>query len=179
MIDMKGKLVKLRALELDDALLIYQWENQPEVWRTSHMPGPYSMESIRQYVQNALVYNVLAMQQVRFMIETLKDKTPIGMVDLFDLDMLNGRAGIGIMIDGNYRARGFAGDALRLIIAYGFQHLHLHQLYVDVVVSNAASMRLFQKAGFVITGHRRDWVRNGPDYEDVIFMQLFHSSFKE
>lgn len=169
---MEGKLVRLRALELDDAALIYMWENQPELWRTSIAPGPYSLESIRLYVQNAMKHNVMAMQQVRFIIESLEEARPVGMIDLFDIDVLNQKAAVGIMVDAGFRKKGYAGDALRLIISYGFEYLYLHQLYADVAISNEASLRLFRSAGFEVSGRRKDWIKTESGFEDALFMQL-------
>lgn len=171
---MEGKLVRLRALEMSDVSLIYQWENQPEIWQTSQVPGPYSMEAIRQYVQNAMTHSVLAMQQVRFVIETLDDHVPVGLADLFDIDMLNRKAGIGIMIDAEHRKKGYAADALRLVISYGFNHLKLHQLYTDIAISNQNSLSLFRSAGFIQTGRRKDWVKTPGGFEDAFFLQFIN-----
>jgi diamine N-acetyltransferase len=160
---------------MDDAPLIYMWENQPEIWRTSLLPGPYSMESIRQYVQNATRHNILAMQQVRFLIETIEKKQPVGMIDLFDIDVLNQKAAVGIMIDAGFRKKGYAAEALRLIISYGFTHLYLHQLYADIAISNEASLRLFRSAGFEVSGRRKDWIKTTSGFEDALFMQIFNA----
>lgn len=171
---MEGKLVRLRALEMSDVSLIYQWENQPDIWQTSQVPGPYSMDAIRLYVQNAMTNSVLAMQQVRFMIETLNDHIPLGLADLFDIDMLNRKAGIGIMIDALHRNKGYAGDALQLVISYGFNHLKLHQLYADIAISNQNSLSLFCSAGFVLMGQKKDWIKTPGGFEDASFLQLIN-----
>ncbi|MDK2910398.1 MAG: diamine N-acetyltransferase [Bacteroidales bacterium] len=171
---MEGKLVRLRALEMSDVSLIYQWENQPDIWQTSQVPGPYSMEAIRLYIQNALTHSVLAMQQVRFMIETLDDHVRVGLADLFDIDMLNRKAGIGIMIDAEHRKKGYAADALHLVISYGFNHLKLHQLYADIAISNRKSLSLFRSAGFIQTGRRKDWVKIPGGFEDALFLQFIN-----
>lgn len=171
---MEGKLVRLRALELNDARLIYTWENQPDLWRVSQVPGPYSLAAIQEYVKNAMNNDILVMKQARFMIERLEDNQSIGMIDLFDIDMINSRAGIGIMIDAKARKQGYASDALRLIVRYGFEHLKLHQLYAEADVLNEASLRLFKTAGFEITGRKKDWVRINKGWEDVLVFQLIN-----
>ncbi|MGC8865840.1 MAG: GNAT family N-acetyltransferase [Bacteroidales bacterium] len=171
---MEGKLVRLRALELDDARFIYTWENQPDLWRVSQVPGPYSLSAIQEYVKNAMTHDILAMKQARFMIERLEDNQRIGMIDLFDIDMINSRAGIGIMIDPRARKQGYASDALRLIVRYGFEHLKLHQLYAEVDLLNEVSLKLFKSAGFEITGCKKDWVKVGQGWEDVMVFQIIN-----
>ena len=54
--------------------------------------------------------------------------------------------------------RGYATEALHLIVDYAFEVLDLHQIYSNVRVENESSVALFKKVGFEVTGLKQDWM---------------------
>ena len=101
----------------------------------------------------------------------------IGCVDLFDFDPKNKRAGVGILIaDRKDRGKGFATEALHLIMDYGFEILDLHQIYSNVRVDNENSVALFKRVGFEITGLKQDWIYDHGKFYDEYTMQYIKKS---
>ena len=97
----------------------------------------------------------------------------VGAIDLFDFDPFHGRAGIGILVHHpDDRSKGFATAALRIMIRYSFEKLQLHQLYANILTDNEESLKLFLKAGFVLAGTKKDWVREGENWKDEHLLQL-------
>jgi len=111
------------------------------------------------------------------MIDKIKDgkRFTIGAIDLFDFDPVNKRAGIGIMIIRGERKKGFASDALTLLIDYCFKTLRLHQVYCNIDITNQASYNLFLKHHFKVIGLKKDWLRVGNNWVDEYILQLIHS----
>jgi len=165
-----GKYVKLRALEPDDAELLFTWENDFEIWKVSNTLKPFSLSVIKKYIENDHL-DIFEIKQQRLMIEKTSGNITIGMIDLFDFDVYNSRAGIGIMIHKNYRENGYAFDTLEIICNYAFELLNVHQLYCNISENNTASIKLFEKAGFVETGTRKDWIFDGNTFQNVVFYQ--------
>ena len=98
---------------------------------------------------------------------------PIGTIDLFDFDPLHQRAGIGILVAASQnRRKGYASEALSALIRYAFETLQLKQLYCNILENNPASIELFQKAGFEITGIKKNWIRSDSDWLDEYLLQL-------
>lgn len=172
---MIGKNVSLRAVEPDDLDLLYDLENNPDWWHLSNTVTPYSRFVLEQYILNAHL-DIHTTKQLRLMIETQHDEKPvaIGTIDLYDFDPVSLRAGIGILIAPKWQQHGFAGEALELLIDYGFNTLGLHQLYCGICVDNEPSLKLFRRHGFRITGTREQWVRNKAKFIDEHFLQLFN-----
>jgi len=165
-----GKSISLRALEPTDLDLLYKWENNPEVWTVSNTLTPFSKFILEQYIANSHL-DIYSTKQLRLLICLLEQ--PIGNVDLFDFDPFHHRAGIGILIaEGAQRFKGYASEALSLLINYGFNTLGLNQLYCNVGIDNEASLALFKKHGFEITGTKKQWVKNGNNYQDEYLLQL-------
>ncbi len=168
---LKGKTIALRAVEPADLDLLLKWENHSPYWELSGTLAPYSRNLMERYIDNAQ-QSIYEAGQQRFMIDT-KDGQTIGTVDIFDFDPFHQRAGIGILIgDEKKRNNGFASESLQVLINYCFEYLNLRQLYCNILEENQPSIRLFQKCGFEITGHKKAWIRSGSRYKDEYFLQL-------
>lgn len=116
-------------------------------------------------------FDLYAARQLRLVVETL-DGRAVGLVDLFEFEPVDLRAGIGILIHGaGDRGRGFASDALDVLCRYARQVLGLHQLWCSVAPDNAASLALFRRAGFVECGRKREWRRTPDGWADELLLQ--------
>lgn len=168
---MTGKNIHLRAPEPADIDLLYIWENDETIWHLSNTVEPFSRFALEQYVINATA-DIYTNKQLRLMIDQNDSGNPVGHIDLFDFDPKNRRAGIGIIIRNEYRNKGFAGEALALLINYCFDELGLHQLYCNITMENETSIRLFEGAGFKQTGVKKEWIQNKNGWMDELFYQL-------
>lgn len=177
---MKSENLTLRALEPSDVDLLYQWENDAKVWHLSNTLTPFSRFILEQYVLNA-GDDIFTSKQLRMMIDihSAVGQPTIGCIDLFDFDPANMRAGIGIMIVNKERGKGYASEALDLIIDYAFNILRLHQLYSNVIIDNKASLELFKKKHFEIIGVKKDWIRYSNSWTDEYLLQLLNTSSKD
>ncbi|MEI6883418.1 MAG: GNAT family N-acetyltransferase [Bacteroidota bacterium] len=176
---LKGKRLHLRAVEPGDIDVLYQWENDPSIWKVSNTLSPYSRFQIEEYVMN-VQNDIYASKQLRLIIEghlgNISDKA-IGAIDLFDFDPFHMRAGIGILVRDEYRKNGYASEALEILIRYAFEVLNLKQLYSNITPVNTASLSLFEKFGFERCGIKKDWIRTGNGFmEEWMFQKI--RSFK-
>ncbi|MFT3737275.1 MAG: GNAT family N-acetyltransferase [Breznakibacter sp.] len=166
--------VRLRALEPSDVEILYQWENQMELWVVSNTLTPFSKLQIEKYIKNSAL-DIFQSKQLRLMVEANEQNNgfiPAGMIDLFDFDPYHSRAGVGIMVHAPFRGKGFASEALNLFITYCFGHLGLHQLYCSITMDNHASISLFERSGFELTGIKKDWRKTSKGFKDEAFYQL-------
>ena len=169
---MKNDRIKLRAIEPEDIDVLFLWENDQDIWKVSNTTSPFSRFVLEQYIANSH-QDIYTNKQLRLMIETVGDeKVTIGSIDLFDFDPKNKRAGIGILIEKEYRNNGYASEALNLLIDYAFGVVDLHQLYCNICDDNETSMKLFQNAGFQVVGVKKEWIKNSEGYQDEYLLQL-------
>ena len=157
MMILTNEIIKLRAVEPVDVDFLFDLENDSKLWHVTQTYAPYSRYDIEQYVFSVDKQDIAFAKQIRFVIEFLAESKAVGTIDLFDLDLLNRRGGVGIVLIESYRGKGLAGMALDLLTDYAFNHLSLHQLYCNVEEGNSKSMELFQKQGFVVAGLKQDW----------------------
>ncbi len=169
----RGKKILLRAMEMSDVDILYKWENDTVIWHLGNIVTPFSKYTLEQYVKNSH-QDIYTSKQLRLMIALSSTDTPVGCIDLFDYDPSNNRAGVGILISHKHRDKGYASEALGLLIEYSFKTLNLNQLYCNIISSNKTSLKLFQKFKFKITGLKKKWIRIGNKWEDEYTLQLIN-----
>ena len=167
---LKGQHIQLRAIEPSDIDVLYQWENDAETWMVSNTQSPFSRFVLEQYITSSH-QDIYSVKQLRLIICNEENKA-IGSIDLFDFDPNHLRAGVGILIaEKADRKKGYASEALSLLMDYCFSVLNLHQLYCNITIDNEPSILLFQKHGFQITGMKKQWVRDGESFKDELLLQ--------
>jgi diamine N-acetyltransferase len=166
-----GEKISLRAIEPQDIDVLYQWENDTENWLVSNTQTPFSRFVLEQYIASAHE-DIYSAKQLRLIICDPENKA-VGSIDLFDFEPNHLRAGIGILIaEKTDRKKGYASEALNLLINYCFDTLNLHQIYCNITTDNETSILLFQKHGFQITGIKKQWIRDGGKFKDELILQL-------
>lgn len=170
-------MVKLRAIEKSDLECLYNWENDPSNWSYSYTYTPFSKDVLKLYIEQA-GQDIYTSKQLRLMID-LEDNgatRTIGCVDLFDFEPRHQRAGVGILIGNEAdRKNGHASEALKQLITYAFTTLNLNQLFCNIAIDNTASLALFTKHGFSITGTKKQWLHINNNWVDEHTLQLLRS----
>lgn len=160
----------LRALEPEDIESLYSWENNTSLWHYGATFAPFSKHVLAEYIANSHE-DIYTAKQQRFMVCTLTNMQAIGTIDVYDFCPQNNRAGIGIFIVTSEQGKGYAAEALEILIRYCKDTLQMRQVYCEVATNNAISLSLFKKAGFEQTGIKKSWKRIKHDYIDVAFLQ--------
>ena len=164
-----GKIV-LRPLEPEDIDLLYQWENDMDIWAVSNTKTPFSKYILAQYLKES-AKDIYETKQLRLVIQNEK-LVAIGAVDLFEFDPYHLRAGVGILIHSeDDRNKGYAADTLEALSKYAFEIIGMNQLFANISADNLKSIRLFEKSGFVRVGVKRNWLKTLDGWKDEIFFQ--------
>lgn len=72
------------------------------------------------------------------------------------------KADIGYELNSRYWGQGYATEAARAMLAFGFQTLELHRIWADCVVENVASAHVLEKIGMQREGRLRErkWMKD-------------------
>ncbi len=164
----------LRAVEPEDIDILYEWENNMELWVVSETLKPFSRHQLKQYIKGVNL-DIYQSKELKLMIETEEENPQvIGVIDLFDFEPYHSRAGVGILIKKEFEGKGYASAALKLFVEYCFNTLAIHQLFCSIATNNSRSIHLFESNGFIQTGLRKKWRRVGRDFVDEGFYQLIN-----
>lgn len=102
----------------------------------------------------------------------------IGSIGLDNIDRNNDTAELGIFIgDKNFWGKGYGGEAIALILDFGFRRLNLHSVMLHVYSFNEKAVKCYEKFGFKMAGKLRDAVRRGGKYYDRYIMDILADEF--
>jgi [ribosomal protein S5]-alanine N-acetyltransferase len=100
----------------------------------------------------------------------------IGFVQISRIDPIHRSAMLGIRIGAQAdRGHGFGREALKLAIAYCWDHLNLTRVTLTAFAGNERAVKLYQTEGFEVEGRFRDALFIGGAWVDVVAMALNHS----
>jgi len=159
----------LRALEPDDLDILYDTENDKSLWKYSNTSSPFSKHSLKKFIENSHL-DIIEHKQVRLVLSD-KNNLPFGFIDLFKYDMINKRAGVGVIIFEKYRSKGLGSISLDLIENYVKKYIPIHQLYANISTENIESIKLFEKHGYLKVGNKKDWIFYNNKYFDELLYQ--------
>jgi diamine N-acetyltransferase len=167
---LKGKQIYLRGVEIEDLNYIEEIENNPENWLISGTLIPFSRKSLEEYILS--IRSLAIDKQSRWIICKNDTHSQIGAIDLFEYDAIHRRAGMGIIIDEDYRKNGLASEAISILKEYAFSFLNLSQLWANILEDNKASQALFEKLGFIKSATKKKWFIKDGAWYDEHFYQL-------
>lgn len=150
-----GKNLVLRAMEMEDCELIKDMFNDPEI---EHLVGGWAFPLSLFAQERWLESHYDDKSGLRFVIDTKEDGV-VGVYTLTDIDWKNRRAAVGAKIASNEnRSKGYGTDATMAVMRYVFDELGFHRLDVSWLATNTVSANTFTKCGFVKEGVKRDYV---------------------
>ena len=167
---LENQNIILRKEEPEDLEFLYSIENDDDFWFVSDTNSPFSKWQIKQHIENS-VYDIFTSKELRLIIELKKDKSKLGIVDLFEYAPQHARIGIGIVIAKEQQNKNIGKDALELAIDYCFRVLETRQIWCNIDANNSRSIKLLESVGFRRNGILKDWKRKNNVFSDVYFYQ--------
>ncbi|MAS32388.1 MAG: GNAT family N-acetyltransferase [Anaerolineaceae bacterium] len=168
--------LRLRDLRISDAETIQTLLNEPEI--TGNLMDkalPYSLED----AQSLITYSQDAFAQGKaymFAIERKSNEDMIGYCDV-EVQADHQRGEIAYWIGLPYWWQGYATEAAKRVVRFGFEDLALNRIYAYVMKRNEASAHVLQKAGLIYEGTQRHGTRKNDVYEDVDFYGLLREDW--
>ena len=81
----------------------------------------------------------------------------IGQIAYFLVDSKNHFAEIEYCIGAEFQCRGYATEATKAVISFGFDRINLHKVQICTKTINKPSRRVIEKCGFTYEGTLRDY----------------------
>lgn len=173
---LEGNNVNLRVVEKEDVPLLVEW------WNGLEFQGEYfpvlqkSKTQALQEFENPSHVQV-AMEQKEFMIEK-KDGTKIGHIG-YGKDILHDWMEIGYDVVPSERRKGYAGEAIQIVVDYLFLSRDIPRISVCTDARNIAAIRAAEGVGF----KREGIVRKGGfamgKFVDACLLGILRGEWKE
>lgn len=165
--------VLLRAIEEDDAAVLMDLINDPEVENAVYgWSYPVSLASQKKWIANLSNDST-----VRYAI--VFDEKTVGVAIISSIDMKNRTGNMNIKLVKAARGKGVATRVVKLMIQYCFDELNLHCLTANVIERNSESRKLWEKLGFRQDGILRDRVFKNGKYHNAIAYSLLKEEYYE
>lgn len=168
--------VALRKIRIEDRERLVHLANNPNVAGNlrDDFPHPYTIEDADHFIHHAQAAN----PTLRFCIE--KNDVYVGNIGIHPQeDIYRKSAEIGYFIGEEYWGQGIASQAVKMIVAYGFEQLDYHRIQAGVFAYNIASKKVLESAGFFYEGAAVDAVfKNGEYYDELKFGKINPKHFQ-
>jgi RimJ/RimL family protein N-acetyltransferase len=172
---LEGELVRLRAMEPEDAGNLRAWVNDPEVTEWTSARYPYSLGDEARWLEgleaNAFVPGV-------YLSIEAKDGRHIGLCELRNTRPENRKAELAITIgEKDYWNRGYGTDAVRTIVRFAFETMNLHRVWLTTLVYNTRAIACYKTCGFQEEGRLREEVLKHGRRHDYVIMGILREDF--
>jgi RimJ/RimL family protein N-acetyltransferase len=166
----RGERIKLRALAKPDAAHWLAFDEDSEAVRTLNMglSLPRSPAQAEEWAERFADFKN-ADEAMIFTIETHAGDY-VGSLNLGGVDKRNGTFGTGTRLSAEYRGKGYALEAKRIVLRYAFHELRLQKYNIRCLETNAAVIRHAALLGCREEGRiRRSVFTNGRYYDALLF----------
>lgn len=103
----------------------------------------------------------------------------LGAIRLDRVDLVERRASLAIgLLRLADQGRGIGTEAVRRVLAHGFDELGLHRVSLRVLADNLRAIRCYEKCGFQLEGRERETVFLDGAWRDDLIMGLLSREFR-
>jgi len=175
-----GEKIRLRAITLADADNYFKYgsDYDDESDRSCDMIHfPRNYEQLKKSVER---WSEREPENDEFtlIITDLEDR-PVGNINTHHCDPKNGTFKYGLGISKEHRNKGYAAEAIKLILQYMFLELRYQKADAYVYSFNEPSIKLHEKLGFVKEGRLRKNIYTNGKYFDLELLGMTKEEFEE
>ncbi len=173
--DIRGEKTRIRPMRSDEAPMVYAWTSDPDVH--PFWGGSDHYKDLDDFLRHWEPHYLDGSQPERGRCFTIEaDSRPIGMINYNRVDTSSRSTEIDIVIGApGYRDHGYGTDAVRAFLAFLFDAVGLHRVWLATYDYNARARRVYEKMGFVQEGVMRQTdLVDGRWVDSVIYGILEH-----
>jgi RimJ/RimL family protein N-acetyltransferase len=166
----------LRPFRLDDAPAVHRLAGAREIAATTlNIPHPYDQAMAEIWIESHLPAWERREQASYAMTDAARGDL-VGAVGL-RLELAHRRAELGYWVGVPYWGQGYATEAGRAVLAFGFEHFGLERVHATHLSRNPASGRVMAKLGMRLEGCRRRHVLKWDRFEDLTLYGVLREEF--
>ena len=168
----------LRQIRVEDAVDMYEYSCIPEVTRYllwSPHPNLRHTKEYLEYLQTCY----RAGGHYDWAIVLRDTGKMIGTCGFASIDKANNSAEIGYVLNPAYRHNGYALEAVRRVLQFGFGELLLNRIEGRFMEENLKSRRVMEGCGFTYEGLRRKAVMIKGNYETVGICAILKDEYEK
>ncbi|MCF6132096.1 GNAT family N-acetyltransferase [Flavobacterium wongokense] len=142
----------LRRLNENDADEVLALRSNPETMKYIPRPLAKNREDALGHI-NMIEEKIVTNTGINWGITLKGEPKIIGIIGHYKVSPENHRAEIGYMSFPEVNGKGYMSEAIKAVVAYGFEQMNLHSIEAIIDPDNIGSERVLQKNGFVKEAH--------------------------
>lgn len=174
---MFGTSIMLREFMQSDLDEMCKWKSDPE--STRYLSDTFTVPQTWDQSANFLD-SILSGKNpgVHLVIANLMTGEYLGQCDLMNITSYSHKAEMAIVLGPEHRGKGYASEAIDLLLELAFDHMNLNRIYLRVFTENQPAIKCYDRCGFVREGMlRQDYYSYG-EYHDVIMMGILRDEWR-
>ena len=175
---LEGRLVYLRGLAREDLRgPMLHWTDDREVTRyLSRGAYPANLEAMEEQYEAM----VRSSTEVELAIVDRETDAHIGVTGIHSINWISRSGEFRVLIgEKDLWGKGYGTETTRLMVAYAFEVLNLHKVWLGVNSEQHAAVRAYEKAGFVREGELRDELYRNGRYHDIVRMSILQGEYRD
>ncbi|MFL5815477.1 MAG: GNAT family N-acetyltransferase [Bdellovibrionia bacterium] len=165
---MESRMTTLKPVKEADAAELFELLHGSNVTDTILWDGPDSLDTLRRGLKEREELHQEGKCHQFTIVEVSSGKR-IGSIDIRPYDDPF-RGDMGLWIGLPYQGKGYATNAVKQILKYGFESLRMQKIEAKIFLGNVASRRVFEKCGFQLEGTiRRAEIKRGKFVDEWLF----------
>ncbi|MGG2091450.1 GNAT family N-acetyltransferase [Bacillus sp. S13(2024)] len=136
----------LRPLTIQDAADIFEYASNPEITTYTVWYPHEKLQDSQMFIQSIL-HQYEKEEVAAYGIELKKEQKMIGTCGFIEYDKNHHKAELAYALSKNYWRQGFATEAAKAFICYGFETLQLNRIEARCHASNVQSEQVMKRLG--------------------------------
>ena len=170
------RLVLRRFKYSDDEAMLKYWISDEKIQSLYSEPVYTTKEEVKELLDK-YIGSYEKDDYYRWAIIKKSSSECIGQIAYFLVDSRNNFAEIEYCIGSHFQCKGFATEATRAVIEYGFNQMNLHKVQICTKTINAPSRRVIEKCGLTYEGTLRDYFYMNGEYVGRLYFSILRSEF--
>ena len=159
----------------DDAMLKY-WIADEKI-QTMYAEPVYTTKKEVKELLDRYIGSYVKDDYYRWAIIEKKTGECIGQIAYFLVDSKNHFAEIEYCIGSDFQGRGYATEATKAVIEYGFEKMNLNKVQISTKAINIPSKRVIEKCGFTYEGTLRDYFYMNEEYVGRLYYSILRNEY--
>jgi len=178
--DIISKRLRIRLIDWDDVSHIHTLHCLPETDEFNTLGIPKDLDETKKVITPWIAENQTdAPSNYTFAVERQSDDNFLG---LFGLKLSHPKfksAEIWYKIHSSYWGKGYATEAVKAVLRFGFETLELHRIEAGCAIANVGSIKVLEKSGMALEGRRREILPLKSGWSDNFSYAILESDYQQ
>lgn len=161
----------IRKFELKDLQAVYEYTSDANVMK--YIPeGVFTEEAVQDFIRQNM-----GNEAEKFAVVLKGENILIGHI-FFGKYFGNHTYEIGWVFNPKYYNKGYASEAAKAILQFGFENMNLHRVIATCQPQNPPSYRVMEKIGMRREGYFKKCIPNGDEWWDEYYYAILEEEWK-